>query len=489
MERQRLEAQGEPRCVRPAPTNPLQPPPPGLMLASPSSPWATVRRLVWLVVVLSLLANALIMVPIGLLDADFDFRPGPANPWLSFAGGVCSLPLVLLVLALRRPKLTHVVLADPSTVGRYAHQLPGGRVLSTSVPTVVRHHLIRRSPPLDLPRPGALVALFVGSVIVVVAVLVPLGLANAGLLQALAFALLFLPAWMIGFSIPVFAWWAVSSEVLHLPTDRRQGESMLIAGMLSGFPAIAINSLLFPMAIVALGVTSPGNIEGLTLVLSAPVGEEVCKFGAVVLLGRLVDSGRRGLQAGFTVGLGFAMIENLQYILASLLADPTTAAFGFGFTSVLRGVGSIPGHAVWTGLGGYALGCSRARSIPSTGPAASPSSTSSAGWGLFEAHSGRALTTSTSVWSVRRERWSGVVTSTKGPAPPVQVLPSLLVAMAFHATWNGTSVIMSTMAESSVAGFLAMLAVDAVLILAVLHTGRRLFGAALQETGPRPALQ
>ncbi len=60
--------------------------------------------------------------------------------------------------------------------------------------------------------------------------------------------------------------------------------------------------------------------------------------------------------------------------------------------------------------------------------------------------------------------------------------------MAFHATWNGTSVIMSTMAESSVAGFLAMLAVDAVLILAVLHTGRRLFGAALQETGPRPAL-
>jgi hypothetical protein len=44
------------------------------------------------------------------------------------------------------------------------------------------------------------------------------------------------------------------------------------------------------------------------------------------------------------------------------------------------------------------------------------------------------------------------------------------------------------MAESSVAGFLAMLAVDAVLILAVLHTGRRLFGAALQETGPRPPL-
>ncbi len=298
---------------------------------------------------------------------------GPVQPTRG-----CPLPVVsarcpdvvgLGVSSRNRPGASRIL--RPSVAS--AHQLPVGGCCPLRCPrwcvtisSVGRH--------LDLPSAcRALVTSFVGSVVVVVRVqFVPLGLANAGLLQALAFALLFLPAWMIGFSIPVFTWWAVSSEVLHLPTDRRQGESMLIAGMLSGFPAIAINSLLFPMAIVALGVTSPGNIEGLTLVLSAPVGEEVCKFGAVVLLGRLVDSGRRGLQAGFTVGLGFAMIENLQYILASLLADPTTAAFGFGFTSVLRGVGSIPGHAVWTGLGGYALGCSRARSIPARVPQPRP---------------------------------------------------------------------------------------------------------------------
>jgi RsiW-degrading membrane proteinase PrsW (M82 family) len=434
-------------------------------------------------VVLSLLANTLLMVPIGLVDADVDFSPGPSDPWFALAGGLCSLPLLLLVLTLRRPKLTHVVLADPSSRGKFAHQLPGGRVLSTSTPTVLSHHLIRRSPPLDLPRPAPLVALFVGSVLVVLMVLVPLGLLNAGLLQALAFALLFLPAWMIGFSIPVFAWWAVSSEVLHLPTDRRQGESMLIAGMLSGFPAIAVNSLLFPMVLVALGVTSPVIIEGLTLVVSAPVGEELCKLAAVLLLGRLVDSGRRGLQAGFTVGLGFAMIENLQYILASLLADPTTAAFGFGFTSVLRGVGSIPGHAVWTGLGGYALGCTRASSLRGPNDLDEGPSSPSAEWGLFEAHTGRALTPSTSVWSVRRERWTGVVTSTRGPAPPTNVVSALLMAIAFHAAWNGTSLVMSMLVAESVAGFAFMLVVDAILILAVLHTGRRLFGAAMMQAG------
>ena len=75
----------------------------------------------------------------------------------------------------------------------------------------------------------------------------------------------------------------------------------------------------------------------------------------------MIDSSRRGLQVGFTVGLGFAMLENLQYVLLSLVAEPTTAAFSYGFTSVIRGVGSIPGHAVWTGLSGYALGCVQAK--------------------------------------------------------------------------------------------------------------------------------
>ena len=47
------------------------------------------------------------------------------------------------------------------------------------------------------------------------------------------------------------------------------------------------------------------------------------------------------------------MLENLQYILVNLLTDQY-AAFSYSFTAILI-VGSI-GHALWTGLTGYAVG-------------------------------------------------------------------------------------------------------------------------------------
>ena len=67
----------------------------------------------------------------------------------------------------------------------------------------------------------------------------------------------------------------------------------------------------------------------------------------------MIDSPRRGFQIGFTVGLGFAMLENILYITSSLFAGGFA---GFAFTAFLRGIGSIPGHAVWTGLSGLGIG-------------------------------------------------------------------------------------------------------------------------------------
>ena len=220
-------------------------------------PWRTVGRMVGLVILLYLIATPVTFIFVGLLDGDFDFKPGPANPWMTMTGALCSLPLVALVLYLRRPRLTHVILAEAATGGQHAHQLPGETVLQTPWPTLLRHHLIRRSPPLDLPRPGPLAGLFLGAVGVMVLVLVPLGAVEAVGAQIVVFLLLLIPAWLIGFSVPVFIWWAVSSEVLRLQTDRRQGEAMLIAGMLSTFPAVVINSLLFPMGLAPLA--SPGS--------------------------------------------------------------------------------------------------------------------------------------------------------------------------------------------------------------------------------------
>ena len=81
-------------------------------------------------------------------------------------------------------------------------------------------------------------------------------------------------------------------------------------------------------------------VQNLTIVVSAPVGEELCKLIAILCLWKLIDSPRRGFQIGFTVGLGFAMLENLQYILVNLLTDQY-AAFSYSFTAILRGVGQF----------------------------------------------------------------------------------------------------------------------------------------------------
>ena len=63
-------------------------------------------------------------------------------------------------------------------------------------------------------------------------------------LTIMLFLIIALPAWILGFSTPVFAWWSTSNEYFGLSTTRRQGEWMLIAGMLSTLPALLINSLI-----------------------------------------------------------------------------------------------------------------------------------------------------------------------------------------------------------------------------------------------------
>ena len=133
---------------------------------------------------------------------------------------------------------------------------------------------------------------------------------------------------------------------------------MLIAGMLSTLPALLINSLISPILINLLGLSVTDEYSlgyGMILFLSAPIGEEISKAFAVLFLARFIDSPKRGFQIGFSVGLGFALLENMIYILSSIFAGEG-AAISFIFTAVLRAIGSIPGHATWTAISGYAIG-------------------------------------------------------------------------------------------------------------------------------------
>ena len=123
-----------------------------------------------------------------------------------------------------------------------------------------------------------------------------------------------------------------------------------MAGMASAFPAFLFNSLVAPELIPF----EPDHwaFEFSLLAVGAPLCEEIFKAMAVALFLPYIKGPKHGFQVGFTVGLGFALIENFQYIGVSLLGGP----FAASFTILVRGIGSIPGHAVWTAVAGTAIG-------------------------------------------------------------------------------------------------------------------------------------
>ena len=177
--------------MRPVAARPLSPPPAGLVLASPSSPWRTVGRMVGLVILLYLISTPIYFIFVGLLDGDFDFKPGPANPWMTMTGALCSLPLVALVLFLRRPRLSTSSSPRPQ---RWTARAPIARRNGAADPVADG---ARASPHprsrLDLPRPGPLAASSLVRWASMVFVLVPVGALQAVGAQIVLFLLLLIP--------------------------------------------------------------------------------------------------------------------------------------------------------------------------------------------------------------------------------------------------------------------------------------------------------
>ena len=294
---------------------------------------------------------------------------------------------------------------------------------------------------------------------------------NVGFLLLALFVAI--PAWLIGFSTPVFAWWSFSSSRFHLSTTRQQGEAMLIAGMLSTFPAIIINSFITPGAVLFLsgGQASATLVENITIIVSAPVGEELCKALAVFSLAGLIDSKKRGFQVGFTVGLGFALLENLQYILLSLFAGEVMA-FSYGLTSIIRGIGSIPGHAMWTACSGYAIGhILEQRRQPNQIPDVKQ-------WNLVNP-----LNPTYSRTDIGFHTQQSFFSKTSNLQLPTSLPVMLGIAMFGHAFWNGSSVLVSYISGNldPLAGLLVELTWIVVLISLLWVLGRFVLLAAMEE--------
>jgi len=125
----------------------------------------------------------------------------------------------------------------------------------------------------------------------------------------------------------------------------------MIAGMASALPALIVNSYIFP-ALLPSGLSLDTQMA-LVATISAPVGEEIFKLLAVCLFLPSIRNARKGFQVGFTVGLGFALIENLIYILQSGIFG---GALGLTLTALTRGIGAILGHGLWTGISGFGIG-------------------------------------------------------------------------------------------------------------------------------------
>ena len=111
------------------------------------------------------------------------------------------------------------------------------------------------------------------------------------------------------------------------------------------------------------------------------------------------------------------------------------------FTASLRGLSSIPGHAMWTGLSGYAIGCwlGRGNALPTLSGTSYLSEDADARWVLYNKQ-GRA---------VPQDSWSNMpsqaVVKLLGRhrqhawPMPTTLGAGLGLAIAGHALWNGSS--------------------------------------------------
>ena len=438
------------------------------------SRWHSVWRMLGIVVLLWFLAQFVVLIAAGFLDGDLNGEFGPLDGGLILAGSICSAPMVLLLLAIRRPKLEHIIVAQPDANGTQVHSLPNTRILQTPVPTTMRQYIVRSRHPLRVPIAKHLWMLFLGGVIISSIAFAPLLLDSSNVLFLLLAVCVAVPAWLVGFSTPVFAWWSFSASRFQLTTNRQQGEAMLIAGMLSTFPALIINSFIAPGTVLLLsgGDVSATTVEYITIIISAPVGEEICKALAVLSLSSMIDSKRRGFQVGFTVGLGFALLENLQYILFSLFAGEFVA-ISYGLTSIVRGIGSIPGHALWTACSGYAIGHMLEQRKFGIQPKFDT-------WGLVNPMTGETTTISANPSTYLTQSF---LVKKSELQLPTSIPVMLGLAMFGHAFWNGSSVLISHLALnlSPALGLILDLTWIVILITLLWTIGRFVISAAMED--------
>ena len=298
----------------------------------------------------SLVGNSILMIFLVQAFSFQLFGVLERQPLNIIACSFVTLPCLFCLFYFHRPKLVEVRLVTSDQKGILAHPIPEGGSIQTTTNSRMIRFLVRDDSIIDTPPSFKIWLVFVLCLFIsfAIAILEIMG-GDLGLIFSLLMAL---PMILILFSIPVYAWWASSTSWIGIPTRLRDAEAWLIAGMAAGIPAIFVNSWLTPTLVP--GSWSLNTEDFIIYTISAPIGEEIFKFLAILCFISSIKGPKTGFQVGFTVGLGFAISENFTYLVSSYVSGGGFASLLI--TSLIRGIGSIPGHAVWTSFSGAALG-------------------------------------------------------------------------------------------------------------------------------------
>jgi len=443
-----------------------------LILSHMSNPWSIIRRIVGLVIITYLLSQSILMIFFGLYIGELD------GIIMSYIGLFCSFPLLFIFFWIRRPRLIHVKLAIPDESGKKAHILPNNETLVTPIPTTFSHHLVNDSGLLDMPPSKNLWLIFASAMIISLLIFIAL-LNNPSDLVVIITIVFVIPTWLAGFSIPVFAWWSYSARSLNMPTTGFRAESALVAGMICTIPALLINTSGNIFFGGIFGLDSPIT-QMILLALIAPIGEEICKLAAIWWCKEYIDSPRRGFEIGITVGLGFAMLENLQYIALSWTGGPLS----FTLTSLIRAIGSIPGHALWTGLTGIGFAWYLLRNNNQHNDLEEENTIKENKWQLIDSKTNEILETTIENKNNSREIENHenlfIIKKDEEVSSSTNNLPNnlsfgLILAIIGHSFWNGSSFLVDYMSRTITSNIIIS-TIASILWIMILISGLLLIG-------------
>jgi RsiW-degrading membrane proteinase PrsW (M82 family) len=150
---------------------------------------------------------------------------------------------------------------------------------------------------------------------------------------------------LAGTAPALFLMWYVEKHDAKRPEPRSVLRKVALFGGLSTIPCIVIQLLLD-------GAGSPHSLEGalFTSYVSAGLVEESAKAACLFLAvwrHPAFDERFDGIVYGTRAGLGFALVENVGYLLGTQSVAGVIGVF------IMRAALAVPGHAIWGGFMGH----------------------------------------------------------------------------------------------------------------------------------------